>query len=163
MYYMFRATCIIRPVNSPESGGRLPQFDLLFHSPASTLWVAHIQQKMSFLTKKHISLVLLVTGLWNSKVMNIWAKHYWKYRRFPHDSINKSSMYSFVTRLKLFYIDNCLYIAVETFVNDNFISYLNRNFTEVWCKLRKGTILHVLPPILSKRLTALYNSGVYPT
>ncbi len=65
------------------------------------------------------------------------------------------SMYPFLHSLKLFHIDNCQYIAVGTVANNNFISYLKRYFSTVWCKFRKYAIPHVFPPILSKRLTAL--------
>ncbi len=40
-----------------------------------------------------------------------------------------SSMYTFLSSLKLFYINNCLYTAVETFSNNKFITYLKKNFT----------------------------------
>ncbi len=41
------------------------------------------------------------------------------------------------------------------FANNNFISYFKGNFTVIWYKFRKYTILCVLPPILSEKLTAL--------
>ncbi len=127
-----------RPVNSPTSGERLLWFDILSHSPASTLWFFRIQQKMSFLIKiKHISLVLLVTELWTSTVDEHLSK------KFKIRAISSCSYWSvfnvavpIFTQSKLFYIDNCLYIAVDTFANYNFIRCLKINFTLVWCKLK---------------------------
>ncbi len=49
--------------------------------------------------------------------MNNWVKSYLKYKQFPHVSIEMFSMYPFLRSLKLFYIDNCLHVAVETFAN----------------------------------------------
>ncbi len=68
-----------------------------------------------------------------------------------------SLMQPVLPSLKLLYIDKCLFIAVETFANNNFISYVKINLTTVSMHITKCIILFVLPPILSERLTALFS------
>ncbi len=57
------------------------------------------------------------------------SKTSWKYGQFSHVPIELSSMYPSLLSLKVFYIDNHQCIVVETFYNNNVISYLKRNFT----------------------------------
>ncbi len=68
-------------------------FNLLSHSPASTLWQSYIQQKMNFLIKKHISFSYWAMDF--QSWWTFWAKHYYIYRRFPDVPIEMSSMYLF--------------------------------------------------------------------
>ncbi len=86
-------------------------------STTSTLSFSHIQQKMSFLTKKHISLALSVTELWTSKVDEHLSKtllkiqvisscSYWNVFNVPIFSQFNTVLHN---------INNCLYIAVDSF------------------------------------------------
>ncbi len=92
---------------------------------------------MSILTKKtHLS-----------SSFNYWAMDFQCWWTFEQKIVENTGdfLISFLRSLKLFYIDKCLYIAVETFANNNLISYLERKFTAVWHKFRKCTILCILP------------------
>ncbi len=85
-----------------------------------------------------------------------WAKNDWKYKQFSHIPFGIFSMYPFLHSLKLFlYIDNCLYIAVEAFSKNSYKLFEKKFHRSFDANLEKCTTLHILPPILSIRLTAL--------
>ncbi len=108
------------------SGGRLLQFDLL--SRIYPLILLHTaEDELSNKNKAYLS------SFFSYWAMNIWTKYYWKYRQLPHVPNEMYLMYPIFMQFKTACIDNCLYIAFETFANNNFIllSYLKRNVTAV--------------------------------
>ncbi len=129
-----------RLVNSPATGGRLLRFDLLSH--IYTLILPHTADELS--NKKHISLALLVTELWISKVDDYLSKILLKLQVISSCSYWNVSSVPILMKFKTV-LDNCLYIGVDIFAKNNFVSYLKRNFTPVWYKFRKWTIITVSP------------------
>lgn len=79
------------------------------------------------------------------KLMNLSTQNYWINRKFP---IEMYSTIPFKPILKLHYINNCLYIAINCVV-------FEKNCLQFYCKFRKCTFLGVLPRILFERLIAM--------
>ncbi len=137
---------LVRSVITPASGRRLPWFDLLSHSVVynffsfflncffylmrvtcllyTTLIILHTAED-SFLTKKaHLlssfscwAVDFHISWIFQHKLLKIQAISYWNFFNVPPP----------FTQLKMFYIDNCLYIAVEIFSINNFVVF-QRNF-----------------------------------
>ncbi len=91
----------LRAANSPTSGGRHPWFDLLSNTHTSTIWFSYSAEDELSNKQNYISLPLLVTELWPSKVDELWANNYWKHRRFPHVPAEMSSTHFYVLHTQL--------------------------------------------------------------